>query len=254
MAIKEKRTKMALITVIIPTSPIPSHPNTTIIDETVSTVQAHLDSEIILMIDGIREEQEHYRKNYQEYTRRILWKANNEWGNVTPLLFEEHTHQANMTRKALQLVKTPIVLFVEHDTPLTPDREIPFTKLSEYILKGKARVIRLHHEALVLDVHKHLMIGEPEEDLWATYQWSQRPHLADADWYREMLIGFFPPESKTMIEDRIYGILESAYRERGKAGWDWFRIWLYYPNGDIKRSYHLDGREGDSKFEETFGV
>lgn len=243
------------ISVLIPTSPIPSHPNTSIISETISTVRTHLpDSEIILMIDGVREEQEHLKKNYEEYIRRILWLSNNKWGNVTPLLFDEHTHQANMTRKALTLVKTALILFVEHDTPITPDREIPFSHLSEAILGGEANMIRLHHEALVLDVHQYLMIGEPEGDLWATYQWSQRPHLASTGFYRNMIEEYFPPNAKTMIEDNMYGKLEEAYRHQGKAGWNRFKVWLYYPPGDIKRSYHLDGREGEPKFEDTFGI
>lgn len=242
------------ITVVVPTSPIPSHPDTRIIDETVSTIRTHLpDAEIIFCIDGVREEQKDYLKNYQEYTRRLLWKINNEWGNSTSLLFEEHSHQAIMTRKALQLVKTSTILFVEHDTPITPDRNIPFEELINVVKSGKANVIRFHHEALVLEVHKHLMIGEPDGDLWATYQWSQRPHVTSTEFYKQML-GSFPPTAKTMIEDRVYGVLESAYRERGKTGWNDFKVWLYYPEGDIKRSYHMDGREGEPKWEETFGL
>lgn len=242
------------ITVLVPTSPIPSHPDTRIIDETISTIRTHLPtSEIIIMLDGIREEQLEFGKNYIEYTRRLLWKAHNEWTSVTILPFEEYTHQANMTRKALQLVKTPLILFIEHDTPLTPDRPIPFEKLSRDILSGKANSIRFHHEALVLEVHKHLMIGEPDGDIWATYQYSQRPHLASTEWYKRLL-DKIPLTAKTMIEDAVYGKLETDYRERGKAGWDDWRTYLYYPEGDIKRSYHTDGREGQEKYEDTFGI
>lgn len=251
---------MESITVIIPTSPIPSHPDTRVIDETISTVRTHLPtSEIILMIDGVREEQEHFKKNYQEYTRRILWKSNNEWTNVVPFLFPNHAHQAYMTRKTVMYyVKTPLILFVEHDTPLTPDREIPWESIENHILSETGNVVRLHHEALVLDVHKHLMIGEPENTFkgryWRTYQWSQRPHVASTKFYKQMLEKYFAPNAKTMIEDRIYGVLEEAYRTQGKAGWNKFKVWIYTPEGDIKRSYHLDGREGESKYEDTFGL
>jgi len=242
------------ITILVPSSPIPSHPDTKIIDETIQSIRAHLDSEIIIMLDGCRDEQKYFLEAYMEYIRRVLWKCANEWENVTPLLFEEHTHQANMTKKALTLIKTPLILFVEHDTPITPDREIPFAELSGYVLTNKANVIRLHHEALVLDVHRYLMIDEPDGNLWATYQWSQRPHLASADWYRSMLNEHIPPLAKTMIEDAVYGKLESAYRDRGRAGWEDWKVWMYYPGGDIKRSYHTDGREGQQKYEDTFGL
>lgn len=241
------------ITVIVVTSPIPSHPDTRVIDETVSTIRTHLpDSEIIFCIDGVREEQEDRRKNYVEYTRRLLWKINNEWGNAVPLLFEEHQHQAKMTRKALELVKTPLILFVEHDTPITPDREIPFQELGEVILSGKANLIRFHYEALVLDVHKHLMIGEPEGNLWATAQFSQRPHLASVNYYRHILDTYFTPGATTFIEDRMYGVIETSFFERGKPAWDEHRLWIYHPEGDIKRSYTTDGREDDPKFGMTF--
>ena len=58
------------ITVIIPTSVIRSHPSTAIIDETINNIRYHLpDSEIILQIDGIRDEQLHRKKEYDEYKK-----------------------------------------------------------------------------------------------------------------------------------------------------------------------------------------
>jgi len=254
VAIKEKGAKMADFTVLVPTSPIPSNPSLDIINETIDTIRTHTDNEIVIMIDGVRDEQQNLKENYTEFTRRLLAKCHNDWENVTPLLFEEHMHQSGMTRKALQLVKTPQILFVEHDTPITPDREIPFDKLSKAIESGKANLIRLHHEALILDVHKYLMIGESENDLSPTIQWSQRPHLASTEFYKKIVNEYIPLEAKTMIEDCMYSKLEEAYRHRGKVGWNDFKVWIYTPKGDIKRSYHTDGREGMPKFEETFGI
>jgi hypothetical protein len=57
------------------------------------------DSEIIITVDGVRPEQEHYREAYDEYTKRLLWLANNQWHNVLPMVFEEHQHQARMARE-----------------------------------------------------------------------------------------------------------------------------------------------------------
>jgi hypothetical protein len=31
-------------------------------------------------------------------------------------------------------------------------------------------------------------------------------------------------------------------------GWDKHKLWIYHPEGSIKRSYHLDGRAGTRKF------
>lgn len=246
------------ITVLIPSSPIKSHPDTSILDETISTVRTHLpNAEIILMLDGVREEQEDRRADYEQYIYRVLWKCLHEWKNVLPLIFDDHQHQANMTREALQHVKTPLILFVEHDTPLTPDREIPFEGITEAILSGEADIVRLHHEALILDVHKYLMFDSVPQNIQGvpmmrTQQWSQRPHVASVAFYKRILADYFTG-NKTMIEDRMYGVVEQACKD-GIMGWYNFRIWIYTPEGDIKRSYTTDGREGEPKYESTFGL
>lgn len=244
------------VTVIIPTSPIRSHPDTSIIEETIKSVRERLpDSEIIIMFDGVREEQEDRRQDYEEYQRRLLWKCNYEWTNVLPLRFEEHQHQASMTRQALKLVRTPTILFVEHDTPLC--EEIPFESLVSAIVAGEADLIRLHHEAHIIDEHKHMMLDQAPQELHGaplmrTAQWSQRPHVASTDFYRKILDEHFSPDARTMIEDKMHGVAYEAFMRRGKAGWQDYKLWIYAPDGDMKRSYHLDGRDDEPKYEMKF--
>ena len=63
------------VAVLIPTSPIPSHPSTEMIETTIASVKEQLpDAPIIVMIDGIRPEQAELRPAYDEYTRRTLWR------------------------------------------------------------------------------------------------------------------------------------------------------------------------------------
>jgi hypothetical protein len=31
-------------------------------------------------------------------------------------------------------------------------------------------------------------------------------------------------------------------------GWESHKLWIYHPEGSIKRSYHLDGRQGTRKY------
>lgn len=241
------------ITVLIPTSPIPSHPSTRIIDETIASVRAQLPlCEILIMIDGVRPEQEERAADYDEYVKKLLWKTNNEWENVAPVLFDSHRHQAGMTRETLAMVKTPLILFVEHDTPIC--ETIEWEGLTETIMKGDANVIRLHHEAKILEEHSYLMIDmEPEiingVPLVRTAQWSQRPHLASTHFYKEILEKYFAPNARTMIEDVIHSPVGEAFHIRGKNGWNEFKVMIYAPPGDMKRSYHLDGRENDPKYE-----
>lgn len=254
----EGKSTMDKITVLVPTSPIPDHPDTSMLEETIATIRSKLpESEIIIMIDGIRAEQEDRRADYEEYKRRILYKTNFEWNNVLPLVFEEHHHQAAMTREALKLVRTPVILFVEHDTPITPDCEFEWLGMIDAIENGYADVIRFHFESHILADHAHLMLDEEPQlmcgvKLIRTAQWSQRPHLASTEFYKRILQDHFSQDARTMIEDKMHGVVSDAYFRRQKAGWNNFKICIYAPDGNIKRSYHLDGRKSDPKFDMTF--
>lgn len=242
------------ITVLVTMSPIASHPATAVIDETLASIRERLPrAEIIVLCDGVRPEQEDRRDDYEQAIRRLLWTCNLHGRNVLPVIFDDHVHQANMVRAGLEHVRTPLVLFVEHDTPLVG--EIPWDGLCDVVQSGDAHVVRFHHEASVLAVHEHLCPDSAARDvrgvpLRRTVQWSSRPHLADTEFYRQLIGGYFGVESRTFTEDVLHGVVDQAWREHGEDGWDEFRLWIYSPPGDIKRSTHLDGRAGEAKFDD----
>lgn len=249
------------ITVLIPTSPIHTHPSTATIEATLDSIRASEglgDCEIIIMIDGIRPEQGHRRADYEEYIRRLLWLTNTKYHNVVPVVFDEHHHQAALTRETLKMVKTHQILFVEHDTPLVND--IQWDALS-YALKysDAANVIRFHHESHILKEHTSLMLDDAPRHLppgvlaMRTVQWSQRPHLARTDWYREMIERSFGPKARTMIEDVVHGVLLDDWGREGIMGWERWKLWIYTPKGHtIQRSTNLDGRGHESKYDMIF--
>jgi hypothetical protein len=186
------------------------------VEQTIRDIRANLpDCEIIIMLDRIRPEQEDRRGAYEEYKRRLLWLAHHTWHNVLPIIFDEHMHQAAMTREALNQVATPTIFFVEHDAPITPDHDFDWQTLTDAIMQGDANIIRFHNEAGVLPEHEYLMLGPveqitgktsaPDVPVRKTMQWSQRPHLASTAFYRQMIKNYFNPKSRTMIEDVIHG-------------------------------------------------
>ncbi len=252
------------ITVLIPTSPIPSHPSTAIIEQCVKDIRTKLPkAEIIILIDGINpkqlEEHPEYADTYPEYTRKLLWLCNFEWNNVLPVVFDSHHHQVRMTRRALELVRTPAILFVEHDAPICPDVEFGYSwdELVSAIVTGDANVIRFHHEKEILEGSRPLLLGDVEKvngvPMVKTSEWSQRPHLAGTRFYKEMLDKYFSPDATGMIEDKIYGNVLTECRDNGIYGWYLWRLWIFHPEGDnIKRSYHLNGRDFESKYDDTF--
>ena len=241
-----------LITVLMPTSPIPSHPDTRVIDETLSSVRERLPrAEVFLMCDGVAPAWEHRRVDYEAYLHRLTWETNLEWDNVVPFLFDRHTHQVGMTRAVLPEVRTPLVLFVEHDTPLVGD--VDWAGCARAVLSGETNLIRFHHEASVLEPHKHLMVDDVPRmvegvPLLRTVQWSQRPHLAATGSYRNWLDAGWWRESDGMIEDRMHGVVENDWLQHRDPRR--FRLSMYAPEGSMVRSRHLDGRGDDPKVTE----
>ena len=237
------------ITIIMATSVIPDHPKTDMIDQTISDIRVHFpDNEIIMQIDGLREEQKDRKKDYDEYKNRILWKCLHQDKNILPFIFKEHSHQTNMMRQTIKEVKTQLLLYVEGDAPLTPDVFIDWEKCLEMFKHEKANTIRFHHEAKIPKDHEHLMFGL-EDGFMKTAQWSQRPHLSKKSYYEEIIIPF--SNERTFIEDRFHGRVQDDALPDGKfnqEGWDIHKLWIYHPEGQIKRSYHLDGRQGTRKF------
>jgi len=235
-----------LVTVLIPTSPIHTHPDTGMIEETVGSVRERFPTaDVRVMVDGVRPEQWHSAEAYQEYTRRLLWLASNRWYNVTVTVHETHMHQAAMTRHELKSVESPLLLFVEHDTPLMGDW--PTAQLLPPLLDGyTANMIRLNHDYRIHPEHEYLLADSAPTILEGlpmrrTRQWSQRPHLARVDRYREWLERYFGADERFMIEDRMHSVLQ-------RFQWSRFKVWLWTPGGNQQRSYHLDGRGGDTKW------
>lgn len=250
------------IEVYMPTSPTPIHPSIDHIKETIESVRYHLPQATIrLLIDGVREEQQDRYDDYQEYIRRLLTWANHQQSNILPTVFPSHTHQASMTRHAIDHSINELLLFVEHDTPLTLD-PIDWDGCCNAILGGHANVIRFHHETHILQPHEHLMLDRESIPLYGraldaeptlgyrTAQWSQRPHLASKVFYSNMIRDYFHPDSRTMIEDVVHGRLHSAWADHGTEGWDEWKVWIYAPisTDHIKRSTHLDSRGDDIKY------
>ncbi len=236
------------LTVLVSTSPIPSHPSTKIIEETVASVRYWLpDAPMVVMCDGVREEQEDRRADYDDYLHRVMWLCSHAWGDALPLVADNHQHQANMTRRALTLVDTPLILFMEHDTPLVTDCPIDWPAVQAALLADELDLIRFHYESLILEVHQYLMLDQTVRTIEGcpvlrTTQWSQRPHVARADYYRRLLDDWFPPTCRTMIEDLAYSVVQ-------RYPWRFNRLAMYAPPGPhIKRSLNLDGREDAEKF------
>lgn len=237
------------ITVIIPTSPIPSHPSTEILDETIANIRKYTLAPIIIMADGVHESLAHRTGDYEQYKMNILDRLGEfKYGECVLQTFTHHTHQAMMTSQVLADVKTPLVLFCEHDT--SPIGNIPFDSICTVVRrKGDINYVRFNIFHEILSEHQYLMIDKKPQlygndiPLVRTLQWSQRPHIAKVNWYRDLLFTYMH-EKKTMIEDVMHSVVPTKYHA---LGFDTFGLAVYTPEGNQLRSYHSDGRKDDEK-------
>jgi hypothetical protein len=249
------------VTIVIPTSYIPSHPSIKIIEETIKNTRFHFpENEIILQIDGMRKEQIKYEKDYLEYKNKVLWKCLHEWKNVLPIIFDKHSHQSTMMKKTINLVQTPIILYVEGDLPLRTDRNIEWQKCFDMLENEEAYTIRFYLREEIPVEHSHLMHGHSNGFI-KTVQWSQNPHLSLTNYYKNTLLPYI--KDYNYIEDEFYGKVEVdceylpneeiikedpyVYKIRN---WEAHKVLIYYPdNGNnLSRVLHLDGRQSTQKF------
>jgi hypothetical protein len=247
------------ITVLVPTSPIKSHPSTEIIEKCIASVRLHLaTAKIIIMADGVRPEQKDYEERYVDYLTKLKTIAA-DWGDVSFSLFAHFSHQAHMTRETLKAVHTPLILFLESDTFFIRDAPIDFAGICRVIRSGALHMVEFHchwepwtlpaHDHLMLDKDRHFIDGVPFVRTW---QWSQRPHVASTHFYRMILKAYFTQDCRTFIEDRMHDVMASSKKSLGDDGWHLWKLAYYAPLGSIRRTWTDDGRAGDSKFEGTY--
>lgn len=233
------------ITVIIPTSPIPAHPSTRIIETVLASVRRHLpDEHIHVLCDGVRPELEHRRRQYEEYVRNMgHWRG---YGQLMWEIHKEHRHQAGMVKDALADVRTPFFFFCEHDCVLD-ERPIDWEAIKKLLYSGDANTVRLYWHETIHPEHTHLM-SDRVGDFVKTIQWSGWPFIGRVDFYQKLLDQYFGGDaSSQMLESGLYGpVLASP--------WEDFKTWIYCKPDRMGVTFrHLNGRVDPETGARDFG-
>lgn len=244
------------VTIFIPTSPISVHPSTSTMEETINSVRYHFPtSQIVIIVDGVRSEQIDYTERYDQYVDELV-KYVFEDDNTSFCFNDGFLHQAASMLKIFDNAKysaTRLLIFVEHDTPLVTDYPIDWDWISKIILEDKADLVRLNHESYILDEHREYVLDgglHYNGPFVKTIQWSQRPHMASWEFYKRVMNDVFTHNSRSMIEDGVHAAIARDIWTLGRLkSWDKYRLLMYAPDGNMKRSYHLDGRQSDPKYD-----
>jgi hypothetical protein len=219
------------ITVIIPTSPIPIHPSTEIIEQTLRSIRRQLpDAPIWILADGVREQMKHRTGQYLEYIRR-LFSVVDEDTVVMP--FGKHLQQAGMLKTMISEISNPLIFFCEHDATID-DKPIAWDAIYKLLLSGMGNTVRLYWNSVIHPEHEYLML-ERVGDFVKTKQWSSWPHISRIEFMRRILDIYFKEDPVKMIETVMYSpVVENP--------WEIFKTWIYAPEPDAVRFHHLDGR------------
>lgn len=227
------------VTVVIPTSPIPCHPSTEMIEKVIEGVRQYFPvTRIIIMADGVRPSVEHRRVQYTEY---LVYLTEKYFGTNTILkIAPEPRQQSGMLRAVMQHIDTPLVLFVEHDAVLRDKPPIEWGPIISLLLSGQVSMVRFYHWDRIWHEHQHLMRGEFTHNgvqFVKTVQFSGWPNIAAKGYYEHILNNYFYPHEHKMIETVMYGPVCNE-------PWEDHKIVIYYPE-QANTFNHLNGRVGE---------
>ena len=224
------------ITVLIPTSAIPSHPDTTIMDETIAGLKHQMpDARIVILADGIWSKLEHRRGQYEEYLRRIEHK----YENAIIVRFPQHTQQTAMAQFAIQsnYVQTNLVFWNEQDAPLN-SLPINWDSIVQEVSSGNAGLVRFSiWEQGIHEAHEHMARGRyqiGDDTFVRTTQFSGWSFLTTPSFFvNKIFVG--QPVGKEMLELRMHDIC-------ARAPWEDYRMCVYIPPFPSNRMRHSNGR------------
>lgn len=246
------------ITAVITTSPIPHHPQTDAIEQVYNAIRYWLpDAPVLILVDGVRKEQEHLRKQYEEYKSRLQEKIRSEWTYVQLRIFEDFTHQAGMLRTAISenLITTPLIFWNEHDFVLLTDKVFDWEGIVKTLLEEDISWIRISHDEDLryenrphqIEQYYQFTGGEKMQafqskngvPLFTSLNWGSPPYIGTLDFHK-FLISFFK-EAKIHLDcsETHEAVEKNCKKWRGA---------IYTPEGDIKRFFNTRGRENELKY------
>jgi hypothetical protein len=183
------------VTLIIVTSPIQSHPETQIVDESIQSIvdMGYLFDEMIISYDKPPSSENQNYKDYKSVMKsdyklpkyKLLAKK------ITHLPMTKHGHFIGTFYNALQHCKTKYVFLVQHDIRLNEGGKFPIQKCLNY--KFDWNILATHHLGTGLKETHWFPIKEEKikGELWKVHGWSERIFLTKRDWMMDQIRGCY---------------------------------------------------------------
>ena len=196
------------LTIIITASVIPSHPDITMIKETMKSLDLinHKNSKIILAHDySDKKEYKEYLKNLENYVENM--------DNVQIVVRDDWGHLTGNVRNAMKYVKTKYILVVQHDFPFI--QAVDIHKIIEDLKStSELKCIRFNKR------NNNQIIGWGKKfnynNLYNKYQvnknysyisspnWSDNNHICSTEYYNNVILKI--SKDKTAMENNLKNI------------------------------------------------
>ena len=192
---RNNTTKGNNVSLIIVTSPIQSHPNTSIVDEAIQSIidMDYLFDEMIISYDKPpKKETKDYTKYKQVMKQKYTLSGYKSLAKkITHLPMKKHGHFIGTFYNALQHCKSKYVFLVQHDIRLNEGGIFPIKKCLSYSFDWN--IIATHHLADGLKSTHWFPINQVKikNELWKTHGWSERIFLTKRDWMMDQIRGCY---------------------------------------------------------------
>lgn len=221
----------SVVTAVMTTSPIPSHPSTAVIDETIASIRYHLPTiPIMVLADGVREEQKVWSDRYAAYLQALRQK---DYAGVEVHEFQKFMHQAGMIREFLPQVRTPLILWVEHDLPMVKEH-IPWEGIVQSLLDKVVTSVRFVLDDVRKPYYERGEFFTHEVWLTKTVEYFSLPNIARKDLY-EFIVPHFKTAQIHLECNNICGL----FHDDRAPQWP---LSIYHAPDGRPRAYSLDGR------------
>lgn len=220
------------ITVLIFTSPIPSHPHTWVLDNVYDSIRAQLPkAKIIVLADGVDGSEP---KSYTIFKQAVRQSGKDM------IAFHGRHHQTLMLRFALiaGIIKTPLVMVGEHDWGIYK-LFIDWLKIAHVLLDFSCpfKLIQVRQAAIgqweIDNKYFGSLFNFDGIDLLSSSCFQAPIHIANCEWYRPLIAKCSQPDFLERAELGNIFIHTGAIKEMA----------AYIPAGPMGRLYHLNGRD-----------
>lgn len=243
----------AELTVVIPTSWIPTHPSTAIIERSVRSIRHVLglkSAQLVIGCDGL-DEAEKCRADLDRYRERLrhLVEGQSEFSPATLVELPVTMGLPGVIMEAFRHVQTRCVLVFQHDVEVVRSIDVQGI-LSAILLDGSpVKYVRINHRRNIAIKSDYILkeFSDPRVaiPLLRTSSWSDMPHFTTAEYYRLTVLPLLKAgRGSRGVENKVAAVYwENIERDGFDKAQSWHGTFLYGNLGDPPVVRHLDGRK-----------